>query len=184
MNAVSQFLNSEAVAQFDKKVDDAFEPLRKDARANKLFYGLSEAANHSILWHAITWSRALLFPNRRRDALQITAALAAESALVNGPVKMMFRRERPIHTDERPHKLRQPLTTSFPSGHATSAFCAAILLSRRSRLGPFYFIVAALVSVSRIHVKIHHASDVVGGAIIGTGLGFIAKQVVRRISEN
>jgi undecaprenyl-diphosphatase len=183
LNSASEFLNSEPVALFDAKVDAAFEPLRQNATANRVFYGLSEAANHSILWHMFGWSRALLFRSRRRDAIELTAALAIESALVNGPVKMLFRRERPETTEERPHKLREPLTSSFPSGHATSAFCAAVLLSRRSKFTPFYFVAAAFVAVSRIHVKIHHASDVVGGAVIGTGLGLLAKQLLRGISQ-
>ena len=61
-----------------------------------------------------------------------------------------------------------PLTSSFPSGHASAAFCAAGLLSEGSRLEPAYYALAAVVAASRVHVKIHHASDVVAGAAVGT----------------
>ena len=57
-----------------------------------------------------------------------------------------------------------PLTTSFPSGHSSTAVVAAILLSAARPQGrPVYWASAALVASSRVYVRIHHASDVVGG---------------------
>jgi undecaprenyl-diphosphatase len=66
-----------------------------------------------------------------------------------------------------PHKFRRPQTSSFPSGHASSAVLAASVLSKGSRLAPAYKIIAALVATSRIHVRAHHASDVLAGAAVG-----------------
>ena len=61
------------------------------------------------------------------EAIRLALALGAESALVNGVVKSAFRRERPIHDADQPHQLRQPLTSSFPSGHASAAFLACFV---------------------------------------------------------
>jgi undecaprenyl-diphosphatase len=72
-----------------------------------------------------------------------------------------------------------PLTSSFPSGHASAAFCAAGLLSEGSRLGPAYYGLATVVAASRVHVKIHYASDVLVGAAVGTALATVAKRVWR-----
>lgn len=160
------------VAKFDDSVDHAFDHIRGHSIADRLFYAASEAANHSLIWHAIAWSRTALAKNSRRDATKLSIALGIESALVNGPIKMLFRRERPVVDNVRPHALRTPLTSSFPSGHATSGFCAAMLLSKHSRLGPLYFVLAAIIASSRVHVRIHHASDVVAGATIGVGMGY------------
>jgi undecaprenyl-diphosphatase len=112
-------------------------------------------------------------------AVRLSASLGVESALVNGAVKSVFRRERPVHEGERPHRLRTPRTTSFPSGHASSAFLAATLLADRSRGKPVFFALAAAVAASRIHVRIHHASDVAGGAAIGLAMGAVVKRVTR-----
>jgi undecaprenyl-diphosphatase len=177
---MGQLLEHPAITKFDETVDRAFEPLRHNAIANRIFYGASEAANHSILWHSLAWGRALLFKSRRDEAVKMSIALGIESALINGPVKMMFRRERPVIEEERPHNLRIPLTSSFPSGHATSGFCAAMLLSRKSIFGPLYFLLAAIVASSRIHVRIHHASDVVAGAAIGVSVGYWLRRVLFR----
>ncbi len=65
------------------------------------------------------------------------------------------------------HGLHRPITTSFPSGHATAAFCAARLLGG----GPGWYTVAAAVAGTRVYIRLHNASDVVAGALLGLALG-------------
>ena len=69
--------------------------------------------------------------------------------------------------------MRAPRTSSFPSGHTLAAFCSAAVLSRPGdrRGNAFLYASAGLIGVSRIHLGHHHASDVVGGVVIGTALG-------------
>jgi undecaprenyl-diphosphatase len=63
---------------------------------------------------------------------------------------------------------------SFPSNHALNNFAAATFISR---LYPAYrwvvFIVAILISVSRVYLGIHYPSDILGGAVIGVGFGYL-----------
>ncbi len=141
-------------------------------------YSASEAANHSLLWHAFGAAQAAV----RRDvrpAAELSVVLLAEAVLVNGVVKTVFGRRRPAFAGDRPHALRQPLTSSFPSGHASAAMVAAALLSRRSSWAPAYYALALVVALSRIHVRIHHASDVAAGIGIGSVLGVIARRLLR-----
>ena len=58
---------------------------------------------------------------------------------------------------------------SFPSGHASRGFAAALFLSYRFRRWtvPLYGY-AILIGVSRIYVGAHYPSDVLGGAILGS----------------
>ena len=53
-----------------------------------------------------------------------------------------------------------------------------MILSRDDELAPLYFVLAAVVALSRLHVKIHHASDVVGGVALGLVLGTIGRRLV------
>lgn len=170
--------------RFDRWADAPFARLRGNRNADRVFYAASEAANFSLLWHGLAWLPVLLRPTPLRAvrAAGTSAALAAESALVNGPVKSMFRRDRPILEEGslRPHRLRRPKTSSFPSGHASAATVAVMMLGRRRNvvLRAALWALATIVATSRIHVRIHHASDVAGGLIIGYGLGRLFRRIL------
>jgi undecaprenyl-diphosphatase len=144
-------------------------------------YSVTELADFSLLWHLLGAARGLRSDTDATAAVRASVVLGVESTLVNAGLKSLFRRERPIPDFERPHHLRMPLTTSFPSGHASAAFCAATLLSegrgRAAKVG--WFGLAGLVASSRVHVKIHHASDVLGGVAVGLAFGQVAKRVWR-----
>jgi undecaprenyl-diphosphatase len=168
------------VARFDDAVDDFFEvQLRGRPLVDRMFYVASELGDFSLIWHLLGAGQGVLRPDGFERTIRLSAALGVESLLVNGGIKSLFRRERPVHQGERPHRLRTPRTTSFPSGHASSAFLAASLLASGSRVKPVYYGLAAIVASSRIHVRIHHASDVAGGVAIGLALGALAKRIAR-----
>jgi len=168
-----------AVAALDDAVDRAWEGLRGHPVADQIFYAASQLGDFSLLWHLLGVTRGLVSDEGIREAARLSAALAVESALVNGAVKSLFRRERPAHAEERPHHLRQPLTSSFPSGHASAAFMAATLLAERTRMKPLWYALAGVVAASRVHTRIHHASDVVAGAALGLALGRVVRKTLR-----
>jgi membrane-associated phospholipid phosphatase len=169
---------AERVARFDRQVDVLLDELRGHRVADRLFYGASALGDHSLIWLILAATRGL----RSKDgdwhaALRAAAGIGAESAIVNLGIKSLFRRSRPVHDGARPFRLRRPRTSSFPSGHATAAFCAAALLSENDPLWPLYYAMAIVVAWSRAYVRIHHASDVVAGMIVGAALGRLARRV-------
>ncbi|HVN50339.1 MAG TPA: phosphatase PAP2 family protein [Acidimicrobiales bacterium] len=171
------------VARFDQAVDLAFDRLRGNPVADRIFYGATELGDFGLIWVLIGATRALGGDRHIRRATRLTATLAVESVVVNGFVKSLFKRERPVSQEPRPYKMRMPLTTSFPSGHASTAVVAAILLSEGSSLWPLYWGVAGVVATSRVYVRIHHASDVVGGLATGLVIGTAARAVWRRLAR-
>ncbi len=127
-----------------------------------------------MVWLAIGAVHAAVGPDdQTHDAIRLAAALGFESLLVNGGIKSLFRRERPDWDQERPLHLRRPRTSSFPSGHTSSAITAAILLtdSFPKPVRPAIWGLAGIVALSRVHVKIHHITDVAGGIVVGTLYG-------------
>lgn len=164
------------VGRIDDTVDRWWERLRGRPIPDRIFYTASEAADFSLIWHACGVAMAIV-EDDPMIAVGLSAALGVESALINGPVKSRFKRTRPIHDAPRPHRLRRPKTSSFPSGHASAAMVAASLLSRHPG-GAAWYVAGMVVATSRIHVRIHHASDVAGGLVAGVALGAIARRVL------
>jgi undecaprenyl-diphosphatase len=163
----------------DLRIDAWVERIR-GPRLDPVFYGLSSAADHALLWLLVGATKAA----RRGDpaiALRMGAALGVESLLTNGPIKAMFRRVRPEddHPPEGPlpYGMHRPLTSSFPSGHAASAFTAATLLAGGPAT-PVWFALAAAVASSRVYTQMHHTSDIVAGAALGVALGVVARRLV------
>ena len=166
-----------AIDRFDDAVDRGFDHLRGKRVPDKVFYVASDLGDFSLVWMILGALRGLRSERDWHAAVRLGAAAGAESFLVNWVVKSFFRRSRPIVQTAHPYHLRVPLTSSFPSGHATSAFSAALLLSDDDALWPLYYGVAVVVAASRIHVRIHHASDVVVGAALGTAFGLLARRI-------
>lgn len=167
----------------DDAVDRAWEGLRSSPVANRVFYTASESANFSMVWHGLSLARAAATGDIT-SALRTSAALGLESAIVNGPVKSLFERERPhVDAGTRPRTLRQPKTSSFPSGHASAAVVAASYLTDGAPRWWRWPItaLAAIVATSRIHVQIHHATDVAAGATVGWLLTRMLKPLLRRV---
>lgn len=156
--------------------------LRGNAAVDRLAYGISQAANHSTLWHTINLCDLLLGvgtrdPQRRSRALRRSVIQGVEGAIVNGPVKLLVRRRRPTAGVVHPHQLRVPVTSSFPSGHATAGACAAELLAIDIGHRRVWWTLAILVGWSRVHVGVHHPSDVLAGWVIGASTARAAGRV-------
>lgn len=72
-----------------------------------------------------------------------------------------------------------PTNFSFPSGHATSAFAAATILSAYDKKRKWiYYTGAVIISYSRIYLYCHYFLDVVAGALIG----YLISSLVLKIS--
>jgi undecaprenyl-diphosphatase len=172
------------VAAFDERSDAAFDHLRGNPVADSVFYTASELGEFSLVWHLVAAARALAPDRTLQDAARVSGILTLESVLVNGIVKSFFRRDRPAWDQPRPHQIRRPLSSSFPSGHASAAFTAAGILAHDDPLAPVYYAVAAVVAASRVYVRIHHASDVVAGVATGVVLGRLARRYWPRRSQS
>jgi undecaprenyl-diphosphatase len=99
----------------------------------------------------------------------LVAATALSTNLVNTLLKYAVQRDRPptIVLDPEP-LLEVPTTSSFPSGHTSSSFACAWVLSRLApRLTVPLFALAALIGFSRIYVGVHYPLDVLAGAVLG-----------------
>jgi undecaprenyl-diphosphatase len=140
-------------------------------------YAATELGDFALLWHILATARGLRSDRDAADTLRVSLILGVESVLVNGVIKSFFRRTRPVWDQPRAYRIRQPRSSSFPSGHASSAFTAVGVLAQGSPAAPLWYGLAAFVATSRSYVRIHHASDVVGGVVTGLVLGRVARRL-------
>ncbi|HVV36185.1 MAG TPA: phosphatase PAP2 family protein [Acidimicrobiales bacterium] len=166
---------SDAVDRFDDRADALIDRLRGNPVADRVFYAASAAGDHGLVWIALAVARYFTGVGGAEAAhyagIRAGCAELFQSIFVNIGIKSLFRRERPVSQAPRPYHLRIPRTSSFPSGHATASFCAAVLLSQGTPWGFVLFPLAMVVAFSRAFVRIHHASDVVGGIVVGLVIG-------------
>ena len=103
----------------------------------------------------------------------IAGAIAIGTIAIGGLLKIFLRRARPVN--EYVEKMFFK-TFSFPSGHATGAIvsfglAALIIGTKWPELLAASWIVALVsmlfVSISRIYLGAHFASDIIGGWIVG-----------------
>ncbi|MFE4702540.1 bifunctional phosphatase PAP2/diacylglycerol kinase family protein [Streptomyces sp. NPDC056738] len=143
---------------------------------------LSRGANHGVLWFATAAAvAASRTPRARRAAARGIASLALASATINTVGKRSVRRTRPgLDAVPAVRQLkRQPITTSFPSGHAASAAAFATGVALESRgWGAAVAPLAAAVALSRVYTGVHFPSDVVAGAALGVGAAYAVRALV------
>jgi undecaprenyl-diphosphatase len=166
-----------AVDRFDDQVDSAWGRIfRGRPTADRIFYLASEVGDFSVLWLLVGGALGLRSDEDADAFGRLAVVLLAESALVNQGIKRLVHRPRPAPVEPRPLHVRKPLTSSFPSGHSSSATVAAMLLSQRDpKLTPLFAGLAAVVATSRVHVQVHHASDVIAGTAVGVAIGVFVR---------
>jgi undecaprenyl-diphosphatase len=149
---------------------------------------LSNAANDSRLWLAIAGLLALFGGKRgRRAALEGVVAIGVTSASINLVAKSIATRPRPDRADPVPFAARDiemPASSSFPSGHAASAFAFAYAVGRHvPGVALPVRLLAGCVAYSRVHLGVHYPGDVAVGAIAGSGIASIVASAGDGIAE-
>ena len=164
----------------DEAVDAAFEPLRGNPHVDRAAALLSNLADYGLIWVVLAALKARRRgPNRRRAVVALAAA-GFSSMIVNRVVKQAVARERP--DDHLGAAVRTPTSSSFPSGHTLAAFCTAFVLADSDAQTAANVGFAAAVAASRVHLRAHHPTDVIGGAAIGSVLGLGLRPLVNLVT--
>lgn len=112
------------------------------------------------------------FTEMRLSSLAFLASLAVGTLILH-TMKTLLGRRRPRDELELGLYGFQPLqlnlkSDSFPSGHALTIFCAAVILSGTIPvLTPIWFAIALYLGMTRALLTAHFLSDVFVGAAIG-----------------
>lgn len=143
----------------------------------------------------IAMAIVLMFTKKyRKVGFTVLLALAVMMVCNNLILKEILARPRPFNLFELdpvkyaawgteytyPNFVHQPSSYSFPSGHTSSAFAAAIaVLWYDRKIGIPTTVFAALMGFSRIYVEVHYCSDVIGGTIVGIVYALMAVLIAK-----
>jgi membrane-associated phospholipid phosphatase len=121
----------------------------------------------------------LYFGGEKEDkAAKIALTSSAGASITTILLKTVFNRERPENQDVPRY------SSSFPSGHTASWFALATVYSAKYHKYaiPLYS-AGVLVGLSRIYLGEHHPSDVLAGAVLGIGIGYLTLKLEKQLNK-
>src|SRR4051794_19598461 len=133
---------------------------------------LGKIGEYGAVWLAIGILMAFLDSDNGENWV-VAGVLGPIAIGLNFAVKLIVRRPRPV-LEGLPPLGGAPSSLSFPSAHATSSFACATAMTRIAPEAAILFVLAAAIAACRPYLGMHYPSDVLGGALLGTGLGLIA----------
>lgn len=127
---------------------------------------------------------------KKDSTIKKQAVFIGETFLVNAfittALKHIVRRERPYNEYPDIEKVISGGGYSFPSGHTSTAFGTATALSMAY---PKWYVIApsfvwaSAVGYSRMHLGVHYPSDVLAGAILGSGSAYLTYKANKWINK-
>lgn len=152
----------------------------KNRFIDKLMIAVTLSGELGIIWIIISF---FLFSRTKytKEAIMVLLAIALASILGEGIIKHIVKRKRPfIKNNIIKLMISQHGTYSFPSGHTASSFAAATVFIRTDmRLTYLIVVIAILISFSRLYLRVHYLSDVIGGIILGVFSGTIVVMIFK-----
>lgn len=117
----------------------------------------------------------------------VTLAAEAITSGITTALKYSVKRERPFIAYPDINQKISVHDPSFPSGHTSNAFATATSVSLEY---PKWYIIApsfawaGTVAWSRMELGVHYPSDVLAGALIGSGCAWVTHALNRRLQQN
>lgn len=141
---------------------------------NALGLGLSAAGTAGIIW--FLFGGILFIREEKKDHLFFLPLLVSGGityVLVEKILKPFVARSRP-GIEIGAITVGSSLSDySFPSGHAAISWALAYMLSQKEpRLQWVWYVLAFLISFSRIYIGKHYPLDVVAGGLLGWCIGY------------
>jgi undecaprenyl-diphosphatase len=165
----------ESMARLDSTVDAVFEPWRGRPQVDRTAALTSNLADYGFVWVVLAVIKARRRGAGRRRSVVALGTAGISSLVVVRATKSLVERQRP--EEQLDVRVRTPTSNSFPSGHTLAAFATAVVLPDTTAETAAYVGFAGAVAASRVHLRAHHPSDVLGGAAIGAALGLLLRPV-------
>jgi len=141
---------------------------------------ISAMGNLGAIWIVISLLMLLKKEYRIAGLLCILALLITTMA-GEGILKHLVQRPRPFEQFPGIQLLiKEPVSSSFPSGHTASSFAFAFVIAGRIKKATVpAFIMAAAIAFSRLYLMVHYPTDIIAGIL----LAFICAKITELIYD-
>jgi len=173
-----------AILPFDAKLLYMIESTFKSNIMDHVMLFFTRMGDFGLVWIAAGLMLAFTSKYRRAGAC-LLMALAAGAIVGNLVMKPLIARPRPfMELEGIKNILGISFSYSFPSGHTTSSFAAAYMLTRYfGKKGALAYIPATLIAFSRMYFFVHYPSDIIGGIVTGTLCAHMVHEVSKKITK-
>ena len=159
------------LARLDSRLLYSMRTRLHSPRVEAVAKALGRVGEYGAVWLALGIVLSFIDPDNGEN--WVVAGLLGPVAIgVNFGVKLIVRRPRPV-LEGLPPLGGAPSSLSFPSAHATASFACATAMTRIAPEAALLFILAAAIAACRPYLGMHYPSDVLAGALLGTGLGLL-----------
>ena len=127
------------------------------------------AGTGGLIWW-VAYVIPMLIARQFKNSIVLTTALGINYVLGEILIKKKVGRDRPsTRISDEDMKISKPKDHSFPSGHSASSFCAFTVIALNC---PLWMAVPALllagtIAFSRMYLRVHYFTDVIGGVVLG-----------------
>lgn len=144
----------------------------------------STLGNEGFIWIAIGVVM-LIIPRTRKCGLSVLLAMAVTFLLGNMFLKNLIARPRPCAVDTSVALLiPYPSEYSFPSGHTSNGFAAAVSIFMCHRKpGVVALVVAGIIAFSRMYLFVHYPTDILGGIVLGIFDAWLVQMLIAKFAK-
>lgn len=167
---------------------------------NPIFYVITTLGNAGWFWIVLAVLMLTVLPKKYKKAgLTMAIALILSLIFCNGIMKHLWARPRAFWVAGQNFVVGNEFENlygifnsihdySFPSGHSSASFAAAVsIFMWRKKEGIAALVLAALIAFSRLYFTVHYPTDVLVGTITGALYGvaayFIVKALINKVPK-
>jgi undecaprenyl-diphosphatase len=161
---------------------------------NPIFYVITTLGNAGWFWIVLAVLMLTVLPKKYKKAgLTMAIALILSLIFCNGIMKHLWARPRAFWVVGQNFVVGNEFENlygifnsihdySFPSGHSSASFAAAVsIFMWRKKEGSAALVLAALIAFSRLYFTVHYPTDVLVGTITGALYGVVAYFIVKAL---
>lgn len=161
---------------------------------NPIFYVITTLGNAGWFWIVLAVLMLTVLPKKyKKSGLTMAIALILSLIFCNGIMKHLWARPRAFWVVGQNFVVGNEFENlygifnsihdySFPSGHSSASFAAAVsIFMWRKKEGSAALVLAALIAFSRLYFTVHYPTDVLVGTITGALYGVAAYFIVKAL---